>query len=45
VGYILGFKATMSGGGRSRIPLGIDYGYSRIEQTQHSLVFGFGFSW
>ncbi|MFH1746166.1 MAG: outer membrane protein transport protein [Planctomycetota bacterium] len=44
-GYILGMHASMSGGGHSHIPLGIDYGLSRIEQTQHSLVVGFGFSW
>ena len=45
VGYILALHETMDGGGCSRIPLGIDYGVSRIEQTQHSLVVGFGFSW
>lgn len=44
-GYILGFKTTMSGGGSSRVPLGIDYAYSTIEQTQHSVVFGFGYRW
>jgi long-subunit fatty acid transport protein len=44
-GYILGWRASLSGGGHSRIPLGIDYGLSRIEQIQHSLIFGFGFVW
>jgi long-chain fatty acid transport protein len=44
-GYILGLQASLSGGGYSRIPLGIDYALSRIEQTQHSLIFGFGFAW
>jgi len=45
VGYIHAFSASESGGGRSRIPWGVDYRFSRLEQTQHSLVFGFGFSW
>jgi len=44
-GYVLGFEASMSGGGYSRIPLGLDYGLSRVEQVQHSLLIGFGFSW
>jgi len=44
-GYILGFNSSMDGGGRSMIPLGIDYGLSSIEQTQHSLIVGFGFGW
>ncbi len=44
-GYILGFNSSMGGGGRSMIPLGIDYGPSSIEQTQHSLIVGFGFEW
>jgi len=44
-GYILGFSSSMGGGGRSMIPLGIDYGASSIEQTQHSLIVGFGFEW
>ncbi|MBN2447534.1 MAG: outer membrane protein transport protein [Phycisphaerae bacterium] len=45
VGYILGMRASMDGGGYSRVPLGVDYGLSRIEQTQHSVLVGFGFSW
>ncbi|GAF89156.1 unnamed protein product, partial [marine sediment metagenome] len=44
-GYMLGFNNSMGGGGRSSIPLGIDYGLSSIEQTQHSLIIGFGFGW
>ena len=44
-GYILAVGASLDGGGWSRIPLGIDYGSSRLEQTQHSLIFGFGLSW
>lgn len=44
-GYILGFNNSMNGGGHSSIPLGIDYGSSSIEQTQHSLIIGFGFGW
>ena len=44
-GYILGMREKMTGVGYSRIPLGIDYGLSRLEQTQHSLAVGFGFSW
>ena len=43
-GYILAFPESMSGGGYSRIPLGIDYALSSIEQTQHSLIIGFGFN-
>lgn len=44
-GYIFGFANTLDGAGHSRIPLGIDYSYSSIEQTQHSLFIGFGFRW
>jgi hypothetical protein len=42
-GYILGFRNSIGGGGISSIPFGIDYGLSDIEQTQHSLLMGFGF--
>lgn len=44
-GYILALSEHMSGGGRSRIPLGVDYALGEVEQTQHALTFGFGFSW
>jgi long-chain fatty acid transport protein len=44
-GYILGLRGSLSGNGSTRIPLGIDYGFSEIEQTQHSFFFGFGFRW
>lgn len=45
VGYVLGLPTTLEGSGSSRIPFGVDYGLSEIEQTQHILGFGFGFSW
>jgi long-chain fatty acid transport protein len=44
-GYILGFTNSLSGNGRSKIPLGIDYALSEVSQTQHHLFLGFGFSW
>lgn len=44
-GYMLGLPETMRGTGWSRIPLGEDYAFSEIKQTQHSLIFGFGFAW
>jgi len=44
-GYMLGFTNSLSGRGRTRVPLGIDYALSTIEQTQHHMFFGFGFSW
>ena len=44
-GYILAFPASLRGGGHSDVPLGVDYGFSTLEQTQHSIVVGFGFSW
>lgn len=44
-GYILGLPERMYGGGRSKIPLGVDYAVAEIEQTQHSLIAGFGFDW
>lgn len=45
VGYVLALPTTLRGSGHSRIPLGVDYGFSEIEQTQHILGIGFGFSW
>ncbi len=45
VGYELGFPSSMRGVGSSHIPLGIDYGFSELEQTQHSLIVGCGWSW
>jgi long-subunit fatty acid transport protein len=45
VGYILGFPASLHGTGWSAIPLGVDYGSSRVEHTLHSLVIGGGYSW
>jgi long-subunit fatty acid transport protein len=44
-GYILGFRQSLKGPGHSRIPLGIDYGFSEIAQTQHMISVGFGFRW
>jgi len=44
-GYIFGFTNSISGRGRTRIPLGIDYAMSEITQTQHHIFFGFGFAW
>lgn len=44
-GYILGLPTTLSGSGRSDVPLGIDYGLGKVEQTQHCIVVGFGFKW
>ncbi|MGD8452197.1 MAG: outer membrane protein transport protein [Phycisphaerae bacterium] len=46
VGYICGFNASVDNRSRySAIPLGIDYGACRVDHRQHSLLFGFGFSW
>ena len=44
-GYVLGLPASMDGAGRSRIPLGVDYTGGAMEQTQHSVIIGFGFGW
>jgi len=44
-GYILGFPITVRNDGPSRIPLGIDYGYSSFEHVQQSLFFGLGYRW
>jgi long-chain fatty acid transport protein len=41
-GYLIGFPATLSGPGYSRIPLGIDYGFSSIRQMQQAVLIGFG---
>ncbi|MFH1746549.1 MAG: hypothetical protein ABIG44_05825 [Planctomycetota bacterium] len=38
-------RAARYGAGVSSIPLGIDYGPSSIEQTQHRLIVGLGFGW
>jgi long-chain fatty acid transport protein len=43
-GYIIGLRSHLSGDGTSAYPLGIDYGFSSVDQTQHSVFFGFGFS-
>jgi long-chain fatty acid transport protein len=45
-GYTYAPRTSMNGTGWSEIPLGIDYGRrSTIEQSQHSIGIGFGFSW
>ncbi|MBI4582316.1 MAG: TonB-dependent receptor [Planctomycetes bacterium] len=44
-GYVIGFPETLKGTGYSRIPLGIDYGFSEIRQAQHMISMGFGFRW
>jgi long-subunit fatty acid transport protein len=43
-GYLMGFPVTLSGNGHSRIPLGVDYGFSHIRQMQQGLLIGFGFN-
>jgi len=45
VGYVLGFPTTLRSSGHSRIPLGVDYNFGALEQTQHILALGFGVSW
>lgn len=45
VGYVLGLPTTLRGNGATHIPLGIDYAFSEIEQTQHIVQIGFGFRW
>ncbi len=44
-GYIYGFKSTQTGSGVSKIPLGVDYSFGRLEQEQNSIFFGAGFRW
>lgn len=44
-GYIYGFSASHAGNGRTRIPLGVDYAFSDVDQRQQSIFFGFGFHW
>jgi long-subunit fatty acid transport protein len=44
-GYVVGFCQTLTGPGYSHIPLGFEYGVSRISQTQHMISMGFGFRW
>ena len=44
VSYVLGLAPGVEGSGMSRLPLGVDYGESRLTQHQHSVLLGFGFS-
>lgn len=44
-GYVIAFRGSLSGPGYSRIPLGTDYGFSEVSQTQHMISIGFGFRW
>lgn len=41
--YVRTFPETLRGNGWSDIPLGIDYGFTEMEQEQHSICIGFGF--
>jgi len=43
--YILGFRNSLGADVRTHIPLGTDYALSAIDQMQHSVTLGFGFSW
>lgn len=45
VGYVLGLPTTLHSSGHSRIPLGVDYNFGALEQTQHILALGFGVTW
>lgn len=44
-GYVLAFRQSLKGPGYSNIPLGIDYGFSEVAQTQHMISIGFGYRW
>jgi long-chain fatty acid transport protein len=44
-GYLVGFRNSVGVGGRSAIPLGVDYSGGTLEQTVHAISIGFGFSW
>lgn len=44
-GYVLGFPASFASHGRTRVPLGVDYAHSQVDQTQHSITCGFGLVW
>lgn len=44
-GCILGIPASVTSDPVSLIPLGIDYGFGTIRHVQHSIFFGFGYSW
>ena len=41
--YIWTLPETLRGNGWSDIPLGIDYGFTEMEQEHHSVAIGFGF--
>lgn len=44
-GYILAMPATLRAGGHSKVPFGVDYAFSSLDQMQHHVVCGFGFHW
>ena len=44
-GYVLGIRNTLDAARISTIPFGYDYAVTSLEQTQHSLLFGFGLTW
>ncbi len=45
LGYVIGLPASLRGDGHSSNVMGLDYAYSTLEQTQHSILMGFGFRW
>ena len=44
VSYIIAFPTTMTAGGNTAIPLGIDYAFGRINEMQNTIIAGAGFS-
>ena len=45
LGYVIGLPASLRGNGHSSNVMGLDYAYSTLEQTQQSVLMGFGFRW
>jgi len=43
-GYIAGLAPSLRNDGRSSLPWGVDYSGSSLDQIQHSVLLGFGFS-
>lgn len=44
-GYVLALPNSIKGRPDTPLPLGIDYAFSTIDQTQHNIFFGFGLAW
>lgn len=44
-GYVLGLENAVRANWRTNTPFGTDYRRGRLEQTQHSVMLGFGFHW